>query len=229
MIPSDPWVDRLSAYVDGELDQAELLNLERHLEECVVCRDAVADLREIIAMAPRYDGRGPKQDLWPAIAKGIDRTRVVGFPAQTSSHPRVLRSPWAGRIAAAIGLIGIGAGASWVVLEGPGGLRGSDPTPVTIVANEPDRAMLATVAYQRAVDDLQRAIDAGRDRLDPETVRVVEENLRLIDQAIAESEAALAADPANLEMRTWISAHMRRKLDLLRRTAAAVGGDATAS
>jgi hypothetical protein len=89
--------------------------------------------------------------------------------------------------------------------------------------------MLATIAYQRAMDDFQRVITEGRDRLDPETIAVVEKNLELIDRAIAESEAALTANPANLEMRTWISAFMRRKLDLLRRTAAAVGGDVTAS
>jgi anti-sigma factor RsiW len=229
MMNADPWTDRLSAYVDGELDAEAVAELERHLEDCPACSDVVADLRAIVATAPSYDGRMPGRDLWPAIAERIDHTRAVGFPSQVSPGGRSLPSRWIGRVAAAIGLIGIGAGAAWVALEGPRAFGDSEPAPVTIVANEPDRAMLATIAYQRAMDDFQRVITEGRDRLDPETIAVVEKNLELIDRAIAESEAALAANPANLEMRTWISAFMRRKLDLLRRTAAAVGGDVTAS
>jgi hypothetical protein len=51
-------------------------------------------------------------------------------------------------------------------------------------------------------------------------VSVVEQNLSTIDRAIAEARSALAADPSN----SYLSGHLvetrRRKLDLLRRTAA---------
>jgi hypothetical protein len=53
-------------------------------------------------------------------------------------------------------------------------------------------------------------------------VRVVEQNLEVIDRAIAEARAAIAADPANAYLNGQVAANMRRKLDLLRRTAAAI-------
>src|SRR5262249_11801788 len=48
---TDLWTDRLSEYLDGELESAERLELERHLASCGACATALEDLREVAARA----------------------------------------------------------------------------------------------------------------------------------------------------------------------------------
>jgi hypothetical protein len=71
-------------------------------------------------------------------------------------------------------------------------------------------------AYDAAVADLQSVLDQGRDRLDPATVRVLEESLSTIDAAIEDASRALAADPANARLNTYLAGTRQRKLELLR-------------
>jgi hypothetical protein len=71
-------------------------------------------------------------------------------------------------------------------------------------------------AYAAAVADLQSMLDRGRDRLDPATVRVLEESLSTIDAAIEDARQALAADPANARLNTYLAGTRQRKLELLR-------------
>jgi hypothetical protein len=85
----------------------------------------------------------------------------------------------------------------------------------------------ADSAYDGAVADLEAVLSQGRGRLDTATVRVIEQSLLVIDLAIAEARAAIAADPANAYLNGQIAANMRRKLDLLRRAAAAIEASAS--
>ena len=51
-------LDRLEAWVDGDLDHAALAQVESHLEGCAACRDEASMAREIRAELremPRYD------------------------------------------------------------------------------------------------------------------------------------------------------------------------------
>ena len=79
---------------------------------------------------------------------------------------------------------------------------------------------IANNDYESAIAQLERVLDVGRDRLDSATVRKVEEKLALIDKAIDEARQALSADPSNAYLNRYLAGTMRRKLDLLRRTAA---------
>jgi hypothetical protein len=71
-------------------------------------------------------------------------------------------------------------------------------------------------AYDAAVADLQSVLEGGRDRLDPRTVQVLEESLGTIDAAIEDARRALAADPANERLNTYLAGTRQRKLELLR-------------
>lgn len=77
-------------------------------------------------------------------------------------------------------------------------------------------------AYDAAVADLQAVLEQGRDRLDPRTVQVLEESLRTIDAAIEDARGALAEDPANARLNTYLAGTMQRKLDLLREASSIV-------
>jgi Putative zinc-finger len=85
------------------------------------------------------------------------------------------------------------------------------------------RAELAATApaagYSDAVEDLERVLEAGRGRLDPATVKVLERNLATIDSAIAEAQRAVAADPKDPYLSSYLARTMRRKIQLLRTAA----------
>ena len=86
---NDPWTDRLSEYLDGELlpGDAELLEsapaglrrMHRHL----------ADLKRVAVRARALDDREPGADLWPGIATRIGATTPSsGVPAIASRAGR---------------------------------------------------------------------------------------------------------------------------------------------
>jgi anti-sigma factor RsiW len=68
-------IDRLSAYIDGELPRSDLLAVERHLQGCAGCAEAhqhLADAWTLAAEAPRVS---PRVDLWPRIEARLEAER----------------------------------------------------------------------------------------------------------------------------------------------------------
>lgn len=223
---SDRFTNQLSAYLDGELDLPSRRRLEVHLAECAECTALLADLRAIVAAAPRYEGREPSRDLWKQIEARLDEPevlpigRTVGRSDRRTEKPQ-LRFGWRELLAASFVMALLGGGATWLALHN----RTQTPTAVavqpTLRSSAPLPDSVKTVAYAEqqydsAVRDLEQLLAAGRSRLDTATVRTVEESLQKIDSAIAEARAAIQHDPANVYLNRQIAANMRRKLNLLR-------------
>jgi predicted anti-sigma-YlaC factor YlaD len=226
----DPWTDRLSEYLDGELPEWERHALESHLESCAECSLIVSDLRRVVRRARTLKNPPPATDLWPGIAArigaGIPKAQdVVDLDAQ-----RRVRRRWAFSLpqlaAAGIALMTVSGGAVWFmsgaahqsVVSAPVLSSPPEGTPAVSVAMRPN----ASQSYAAAVADLERVLADGRGKLDTTTVRIIEQNLAAIDRAIAEAQRALDADSANLYLNTHLAETMRRKLDLLRQAAALV-------
>ena len=185
---------QLNEYVDGTLAARDRASVEAHLAECAACRDAVAELRHLVAeargLSPSIE---PSRDLWAAI-----ETRI----AQRATW-NVQRVWWRGALAAAAVLV--------IVL----GIYRLLPSSTALY--RPGQGWAAVQAeFDRASDDLSRILAAERGRLQPETVALLERNLAIIDAAIAESRDALARDPANAELRRFFAAAARQKVELLR-------------
>jgi anti-sigma factor RsiW len=226
---SDQWMERLSDYLDGELDNGERVALEAHLQTCPDCSAAVADLRRVVYRARTLEAEAPSRDLWPEIA-----TRIGASPS-LATHPvdlavRRRERRWSFSLpqlaAAGIALITLSGGTVWLA-RGPAA-RALPVTP--IVAGRPATIPVinaaskptATQSYAAAVADLEQVLAQGRGQLDTSTVRVIEQNLAAIDRAIAQAQRALDGDPANMYLNTHLAETMRRKLDLLRQAAALV-------
>jgi hypothetical protein len=201
---TDLWTDRLSEYVDGELADAEQLELERHLETCSSCRTTVTELKDVIARARRLEDVPPGRDLWPTVA------RSAGRPSHRVSISFV-------ELVAASVLIAVVSGLTvWVVT---GRVRVNPPAPVQ------ETAAVAPVSnggatYDRAVAELLQSLDEGRKQLSPRTIDVMERSLGTIDRAIAEATAALEQDPGNVFLTLHIARERQRKLALLRQVQA---------
>lgn len=87
-------------------------------------------------------------------------------------------------------------------------------------------ARLATFdadAVEGEIADLQTALEKGRGKLDPKTIAVLEKNLTLIRQATEDARRALAADPANQDLRNYFASNVHRKLELMRRATSLAG------
>ena len=218
---ADVWTDRLSEYVDGELTAGERAALEAHLASCGACTAIVAELRAVIDRARQLPGRPPAADLWPGVERRLDH------PSQMARSARARFSFTLPQlVAAGLALMVMSGGGVWVLQHG-GRATSMPPVAATNPANEPGRmvpAGLADPRYDEAIADLQQALDAGRTQLDATTIAILETNLKAIDAAIEQSRRALAEDPENVYLNNHLGDARQRKLALLRRATALVGG-----
>ena len=214
---TDTWRDRLSDYLDEALEDSERSELEEHLEGCEECRETLVELRQVVARAGSLVDAPPARDLWPGIAYRIRETEEGGRRGRSFafSVPQLA--------AAAVTLVALSSGIAWQIA---GGFSARQAEPAVPVAQAPAQtglllaSRIASHDYESAIAQLERVLDVGRERLDTATVRKVEEKLALIDRAIDEARQALSADPSNAYLNRYLAGTMRRKLDLLRRTAA---------
>jgi hypothetical protein len=80
----DPWLDRLSEYIDDGVASDERRALERHLESCDVCRATIIELRAVVARAASLEDAPPAHELWAGIAARLEpRTAAARFEPHT--------------------------------------------------------------------------------------------------------------------------------------------------
>lgn len=78
----DTWRDRLSEYLDGDLDAADRAALDEHLDRCDDCRATLAELRELVSRARHLEDRPPPRNLWDGISE-----RILAASAEESTAP----------------------------------------------------------------------------------------------------------------------------------------------
>jgi hypothetical protein len=106
MSAHDPWTDRLSEYLDGELADAERAALETHLARCAACTAVLADLTALVGAARALPDRAPRRDLWPELARRMDGAGARARRKDASARAR--RGPVLAAFAAGL-LAGLGA------------------------------------------------------------------------------------------------------------------------
>jgi anti-sigma factor RsiW len=209
----DLWSERLSAYLDDELDVRDRAALEAHLQDCPACRTALSELRAVMARAASLpDSAPPAERLWPGIAAAIRNSPREGRARRTFSFtlPQL--------VAAGLALMVLSGGMVWLAR------LGGDRTDFPPVAAHDVPVATASGTEDASFDDvvagLQHRLDARRAALDPQTVKILQDNLEAIDRAIDQCREALAGDPDNSYLKTYLSHARSRKLALLRRAAA---------
>ena len=83
---TDPWMDRLSEYLDGDLAPAERAALEAHLVDCASCRATTEDLRRLVARPRTLVDRPVRCELCSVIDARIG---TAGLPARLKVSARV--------------------------------------------------------------------------------------------------------------------------------------------
>jgi anti-sigma factor RsiW len=181
---TDPWTDRLSELVDGDLDAATAAAAEAHLTECAACAGIVADLRAVARRAQELRDREPVRDLWPGIAARVERhDAVTSLSRWKRLRKRRVVFSVPQLAAAGVALLAVSAGTVWLAIGGGGAPSPVPGTAPAVVVSAPPSLTLA--GYEPAVRELELVLAEHRDRLDTATVRVIEASLATIDRAIA--------------------------------------------
>ena len=226
---TEHWTDRLSEYVDGDLDAATRDAIDAHLAMCAECRATRDELERVAARARRVGYRAPARDLWSGIETSIAAAAPVRRDARAARGRLVTVS--LGRLAAAAAVVAVlSGGIAWAIASsrarvstvaiGADTTRGSvraESTTSSLGSSSLGSSAVAVASYRDAAADLERAFESGRATLRPETMRVIEENLRAIDLAIAQADSALRRDPGSTYLNQYLADTMQRKLKLLRR------------
>ena len=78
----DIGTERLSEYLDGEMEHADRQALEAHLRECAECAAILADLEKVRARARDLNDAPLPSEIWPSIERAIRAPRVtkLGLP-----------------------------------------------------------------------------------------------------------------------------------------------------
>jgi hypothetical protein len=208
--------ERLDAWVDGELPAAAAAEVEAHLATCALCRERERRLRQVLAHAAALPRSvTPPRDLWPGIARRVERERSWSRAAGGWS-------PWALAAAATV-VVGLVA-ALWSsrvpsvvrTVEIPVATPEARLAAAADVVTDPVLAA-AEREYEEAANALLEALQKRQTKLQPETLATVRANLDVIDRALAEVRQALARNPSNPELNRMLVATHRKKVDVLRR------------
>jgi negative regulator of sigma E activity len=207
--------ERLSAYLDGELDGEALAAATAHLAVCAECRAALEGLQQLARRAEALEDRPPERDLWPGVA-----ARLAGatLPGVIPLRRRRFAFSIPQLAAASLAVVALSAGAAVLLTR-----RSAAPAfPVAAAPGLPATpGFLASAkgikSYDAAIRDLEATLAARRSTLDTATIGAVEQSLAVIDRAIRQAEAALAQDPNNMYLNNHLAHALDRKLDLLRR------------
>ena len=222
-VNTEHWIDRISEYLDDELDTLDRREAEAHFATCAECARALEDVREIVARAQNLPDRGPERDLWEGIAAGMEEadTGVIDLSRRREGvgtrAPRSFRFTLPQLAAAGIALALVSGGVSWSLA----GTRTAVEVPVAVDPGDAVVQMASTAAditpeVAEELAELTAVLERHRDELQPGTLRILEKNLTIIDRAIEESVAALESDPLNAYLKGHVDRAIRRKVDYLR-------------
>ena len=210
--------ERLDEWVDGALPAAAAAEVESHLAACPLCRQREQRLRQLLAHAAALPRAvAPDRDLWPGIARRVERERSWSWASGGWRSPVLL---------ATAATVAIGLAAVFWTGQGPAArvrtVEIPTPTPEARLAagttgiSDPVLAA-AERDYEAAANALLEALQQRRARLQPEDLAAVEANLDVIDRALVELRQALARSPESPELgRMLVSTH-RKKVEVLSR------------
>jgi anti-sigma factor RsiW len=209
--------ERLDAWVDGTLPEAERETVSGHLAACVSCRVDERQLRELRAHASALPRSiAPRRDLWPGIAREIERRKAWSWPRLVTWQPLLAV---AAAVVVALGAVFFGQPAATPVqtVVVPGADAGSRYALRPAAASSDPGVAAMERDYQDAATALLAALQERQGEIAPGTVQSVERNLAIIDQALAEVHEALEQDPGRPELgRMLVSTH-RKRVEVLRK------------
>jgi len=200
---------KISDYVDNELNSTEMQLLEKHLDGCSECQKLHEDFKKIKADAKGLAEFSPSGQTWFKIASGIkEKQNEVLRPARIRQKRFVFSPSSFGWVVSAALLLVIFVGAVTIVPRLTAPATSSQQYVVSKLEE-------AEHYYQKAIDALWEAISAQKESFDPQLYAVFQKNLGIIDESIMACREAVLSRPNNLDSRNYLLAAYKGKRSLL--------------
>jgi len=200
---TDAWADRLSDYLDRELDPKEQDRIADHLEQCEECRAILEDFRRIRDWGASFQTGSADDPGWRSLERRI--RRVAGIR-------RGLRAA-----AVVVAVVGLGAvlldhshrsSRERRVEQAPRATGGES------VATDGDESVTAEVGA------LGTLLPGRADQLDPRTRGVLEDGLATLDRTLARLRRERRENPRNSLLQELEHRSEEQRVSLLRRAEA---------
>jgi hypothetical protein len=213
-------LERLSAFLDGDLPGAELQVVRQHVEGCAACAGRVAELRALAGAARRLDAPEPPPTLWSAIEGELERSPswlsrfwrpfgagalagAAAVAAVALSSRSDVRPPAAPAVAAAVDALAAPA------------RRPADP----LLAEAEAEFARAAAVYERSIEKLRSLLAREEGRWSPDVRARYAERLARLDEAIGRSrELARRAAPGDSAGNEQLFAAYQQKIAFLTAT-----------
>jgi len=202
----DPWMERLSEYLDGALEPSEREALEAHVKQCAECARALEDLEAVRARARGLAPAPVPPSLWPQIERAIAESGPARITPLGSR--RVTRSfSLPELLAACLAVAVLSAGTVFAVLRHQAPAARTEPAATAARGPEPRSVGDGTASRPEAAQERQterapsvEAVPAARteagNTLASETPETPHE------EAISELRKALARERDRLDPTT---------------------------
>jgi len=200
---------KISDYVDNELNSAEKRLLEKHLDGCSECQKLHEDFKKIKTDAAQLAEFSPSGQSWFKIASGIkEKQNEVLHPRRVGQRRFVFSPNSFGWVLSAALLLVIIVGAVTIVPQLRAPASGSEQYVVSKLEE-------AEHYYQKAIDALWEAVSVQEESFDPLLYAVFQKNLNIIDESITACKEAILSRPNSLDSRSFLLAAYKEKRSLL--------------
>ncbi|MFC2160659.1 anti-sigma factor family protein [Acidobacteriota bacterium] len=200
---------KISEYIDNELNSAEKQLLEKHLDGCSECQRLYEDFKKIKADAEGLAEFSPSGQTWFKIASGIKEKQKGTVRQKRDRLRRFVFSPHSlGWIVSAGLFLVIIVGAVTIIPR----LTPKETSSQQYVVSKLEEA---EHYYQKAIDALWEAVSVQEDSFDPQLFAVFQKNLSIIDESISACREAVLSRPNSLDSRNFLLTAYKEKRSLL--------------
>lgn len=111
-----PHTENISYLIDGELSSAEVLRLERHVNECLECQQARSDFLNLRSQIVAFDGAIDRPASERALAEVLAKIHVpTAMPARSTNSPGLFSALRFKPVFAALALLVLGGVFSFLI------------------------------------------------------------------------------------------------------------------
>ena len=235
--PASPFsLERLSAFVDGDLSASETQSVRHHLEACPACARRADELGALTRATRALEVPEPPPTLWPSIEGALERRGGADAPGGWWASWRSFGiGALAGAVAVAVIVAGFGArgrapgaGPDGALVahapEGAPALQALQPSSDPLLADAEQEFARAAAVYERSIEKLRRLLVREEVRWSPEVRARYDERLARLDDAIARSRDVARRAPSDSDGNERLFAAYQQKIAFLSDTVHRGGG-----
>jgi len=230
----------LSDFLDDALSDADHASFSAHLEECLQCFHAHAELDSIVSFCRetrgQYDAPPNESAMWLRIRNTIESQQSFATAATAQNSTRKIeRESWLKRafgrswqlsfaqmVTAVVGIIVFASLATVLSLRGlknnPGSVADLNNTGSTAVALADPKFQPSDkiILQQQEMKYLIQVVDQRKAHWNPQVRQDFERNLTLLDQTVNESLERLTKQPHDEVTEEMLNSALNDKMQLLK-------------